>query len=287
MARSYSICSSPLQRGYLEITAKRAEGGCVSVFLNQRVQVGLMVEARGPFGRFYFDEVRHPRIVLIAGGSGITPMMSMLRYIDDLGLSTEATLLYFVRTPRDVLFARELEQMRAELANFRYQVIVSKPDPDWKGATGHLSRELLEESVHRMQSAHFFLCGPTGLMDAATSLLRALGIPDEQIRQESFGGQTAPPGEHEPLETGAKLELVRSRRSCNLLGGRTLLETAEANGIHIPSSCRQGLCGTCALRVLNGQVYMDCEDGLSAEQKHQGYVLACVSRAHQTVTVDL
>jgi ferredoxin-NADP reductase len=287
VARSYSICSSPLQKGYLEITAKRAEAGYVSAFLNQRAQVGLMVEARGPFGRFYFDEVRHSRIVLIAGGSGITPMISMLRYINDLGLTTDVTLLYFVRTPRDVLFASELEQLRAELPKFRYQVIVSRPDTNWKGSTGHVSSKMLEQNVHRMQSVHFFLCGPAGLMESATSILRALRIPDEQIRQESFGSRTTSPGEYEPMETGAKLELARSRQSCNLLAGKTLLETAEANGIHLPSSCRQGLCGTCALRVLRGKVHMDSEDGLSPEQKDQGFVLACVSRAIETVIVDL
>src|SRR3984957_19681365 len=88
VVRSYSICSSPARSGYVEITAKRVEKGCASVFLNDQAALGLTVEASGPFGRFWFDEARHDRIVLIAAGSGITPMLAMLRYIDDLCLPT-------------------------------------------------------------------------------------------------------------------------------------------------------------------------------------------------------
>ena len=93
----------------MEITPKRMENGCVSVFLNERANPGLMVEASGPYGRFYFDETIHRSIVLIAAGSGITPMISMLRYIDDLKLATPVTLLYFVRNAADIIFQNDLE----------------------------------------------------------------------------------------------------------------------------------------------------------------------------------
>src|SRR5260370_28435223 len=176
IARSYSICSSPLQNGYLEITVKRAEGGCVSVFLNQHAHVGLTVEARGPSGQFCFDVSRHERIVLIAAGSGVTPMMGMLRYIDDLSLATDVTLIYFVRTPKDIIFANELTQIRASIRNFRYLVVVGTPDPTWEGPSGHLSRELLENNVSRLRSCTFFLCGPRGLMESARNILYSLGI---------------------------------------------------------------------------------------------------------------
>ena len=287
VARSYSICSSPLQTGYLEITVKCAEGGCVSTFLNQRARIGLTVEAQGPSGRFCFDESQDTRIVLIAGGSGITPMMSMLRYIDDLGLAAEVTLLYFVRTSRDIIFANKLAKLRASIQNFRYTVILSRPDESWKGATGYLTRELLENNVSQISSSTFFLCGPEPLMKSACSILHSLGIPDTQIRQESFGARTAPssaPVEHKP---SGKLVLARSRRSCDLLEGRTLLESAETSGIFLPFSCRQGECGTCALRVVSGRVRMSTEEGLYPEQKEQGYALACVAHGEGIVTVDL
>src|SRR5258708_26683934 len=124
------------------------------------------------------------------------------------------------------------------------------------------------------------------MMKSAGSILHSLGIPDTQIRQESFGSQRAPSsasGEHKP---SGKLVLARSRRSCDLLEGRTLLESAEAGGIFLPFSCRQGECGTCAVRVLSGCIRMDKEDGLYPGQKEQGYALACVAHVEGTVTVD-
>src|SRR6201988_4251120 len=101
--RSYTVSSSPVPENYVEITPKRMENGCVSVFLNERAKPGLTLEASGPYGRFYFDETLHKSIVLIAAGSGITPMMSMLCYIDDLELATPVTLLYWVGTRADII----------------------------------------------------------------------------------------------------------------------------------------------------------------------------------------
>jgi hypothetical protein len=111
VVRSYSICSSAARSGYIEITPKRIQNGCASVFLNDRAAVGMTVEATGPFGQFCLDERKHRSVVLLAAGSGITPMMAMLRYIDDLCLDTTATLLYCVRTNTDIIFERELEQL--------------------------------------------------------------------------------------------------------------------------------------------------------------------------------
>lgn len=286
MARSYSICSSPLQKGYLEITVKRVEGGSVSVFLNQQAHLGLTVEARGPSGQFCFDESQHDKIVFIAGGSGITPIMGMLRYIDDLSLTTDVTLIYFVRTPKDIIFANELSRIRASIRNFRYLVVASTPDPAWEGPTGHLTRELLENNVSHLRSSTFFLCGPRGLMESARKILHSLEISDAQILQESFG-EKLPSFMPDTENIAGTLVFARSHRSCSVPEGRTVLETAEANGIFIPSSCRHGQCGTCAVRALSGVVHMDTEDGLTPDLKESGYVLSCVGRPEGKVTLDL
>src|SRR5206468_11867417 len=111
--RCYSICSSPARSGYVEITPKRVKDGCVSVFLNDRAAIGMTVEATGPSGKFYLDAATDKKIVLIAAGSGITPMMAMLRYIDDLCLATEVTLLYCVRTAGDIIFRGELDALQS------------------------------------------------------------------------------------------------------------------------------------------------------------------------------
>src|SRR5579863_4772771 len=122
--RSYSICSSPARSGYVEITPKRVSQGSASVFLNDRASVGMTVEANGAFGHFCFDESKHQNVVLLAAGSGITPMMAMLRYMDDLCLETTVTLLYCARTTNDIIFRGELENLRDRLKNFQYHVLL-------------------------------------------------------------------------------------------------------------------------------------------------------------------
>ena len=117
LPRSYSISSPPLEEGYIDVTVK--EQGTVSSFLNRYAKEGLTVQATGPFGQFYFDEKQHRSIVLFAGGSGITPMMSMLRYIAIAAPETDITLFYAVRTEQDVIFGQELEDLSGKLPCFR------------------------------------------------------------------------------------------------------------------------------------------------------------------------
>jgi glycine betaine catabolism B len=286
VARSYTISSSPIHKNYVEITPKRMKNGCVSVFLNERAKPGLSVEASGPYGRFYFDEILHKSIVLIAAGSGITPMISMLRYIDDLKLATPVTLLYFVRTGADIIFQNELARLERSLPNFKYEVCLSQPDPAWKGHSGHLTEEFVSQRAIDLDSPTFFLCGPKGFMDHARQILSTLGVSQDRILQESFGeskrSTASRPLEARPVET---VVFIHSQKVCQVSDGSTLLDLAERNEVQIPYGCRQGLCGTCATRVLSGTVQMDVAAGLTAEQKTAGYVLPCVSRAEGTVVV--
>jgi ferredoxin-NADP reductase len=284
--RSYTVSSSPVHENYVEITPKRMENGCVSVFLNERAKPGLTVEASGPYGRFYFDETLHKSIVLIAAGSGITPMISMLCYIDDLELATPVTLLYCVRTGADIIFENELARLTRSLPNFKYEACLSRPDPTWKGRSGRLTEEFVSQNVTDLDSPTFFLCGPKGFMDNARQILSTLGVNQDRILQESFG-ESKPTTESRPLEArpAATVVFMHSKKVCQPSTGSTLLDLAERNGVQIPYGCRQGLCGTCATRVLSGTVQMDVDAGLTAEQKNLGYVLPCVSRAEGTVVL--
>jgi ferredoxin-NADP reductase len=288
VVRSYSICSSPARSGYVEITTKRVTQGCVSLFLNDRASVGMTVEANGPFGQFCFDETKHHSIVLLAAGSGITPMMAILRYMDDLCIQTSVTLLYCVRTSGDIIFEHELEQLRTQLKNFEYHVIVSEPDADWSGPRGHINQEVIEDTVKNLPASDFFLCGPSPFMAASRTALAALGVKPERISQESFGG--AVPKKTQAgmatLKDGALVEFSRSGRTCTLRDGQTLLEAAEEHGVGIPSSCRQGQCGTCKTKLLAGNVRMESEAGLDPYWRAQGFVLTCVGHADGAVKLD-
>src|SRR5207237_10459798 len=131
----------------IEITPKRVSGGCVSVFLNDRAAVGMTVEANGAFGHFYFDDTKHDNVVPLVAGSGITPIMAMLRYMDDLCLETTVTLLYYVRTTNDIIFHDELHELRGRLKNFRSHLLLSQPDTEWSGPRGHINREFIEDAI--------------------------------------------------------------------------------------------------------------------------------------------
>jgi ferredoxin-NADP reductase len=286
--RSYSICSSPARSGYVEITTKRVSRGCVSVFLNDRAPVGMTVEANGPFGHFCLDENKHQNVVLLAAGSGITPMMAMLRYMDDLCLETTVTLLYCVRTSDDIIFRGELEKLRARLKNFQYHLLLSQPHTEWSGRRGHINREFIEATVRGPASADFFLCGPPPFMEASRGVLAGLGVKPERIMQESFGSSVPKSAQPDSVaaEPGVLVEFVRSGKACLVRSGQTLLEAAEENGVGIPSSCRQGQCGTCKTKLLGGNVRMDAEEGLDPDSRAQGFVLTCVGHADGAVKLD-
>jgi ferredoxin-NADP reductase len=286
--RSYSICSSAARSGYVEITAKRVKEGCVSVYLNDRATVGMTVEATGPLGHFCLDKSKHSNVVLLAAGSGITPMMAMLRYIDDLCLETAVTLLYCVRTNSDVIFEKELEQLGSRLKNFRYHVLLSQPHAEWSGPRGHVSREFIQGAVKDVAAPDFFLCGPPAFMALSRAILIEMGVKPERIMQESFGGsapKSVPPASA-AAETDVVVAFARSGKTCTLRSGQTLLEAAEEHGVGIPSSCRQGRCGTCKTKLLEGSVSMDAEAGLDPDSKAQGFVLTCVGHADGAVKLD-
>jgi ferredoxin-NADP reductase len=214
-------------------------------------------------------------------------MMAMLRYMDDLCLDTPATLLYCVRTRNDIIFESEFEQLRSRLKNFQYHVLLSKPDAEWSGPRGHVSREFIEDTVKDLASPDFFLCGPPSFMEASRTILAGLGVKPERIRQESFGNATPKRLQQDSIaQTGAVVEFVRSGKSCVVRSGQTVLEAAEEQGVPIPSSCRQGQCGTCKTKLLEGDVRMDAEEGLDPDSRAQGFVLTCVGRANGVVKLD-
>jgi sulfoxide reductase heme-binding subunit YedZ len=282
LPRSYSISSSPLQTECVEITVKQQ--GIVSSFLNHDAKEGLKVEAHGPFGQFYFDESRDRSIVLFAGGSGITPFISMLRYIEQTSANTDILLFYAVRSEHDVIFKEDLARLQKRLPRFRSVVIASRPGEEWRGARGHVNRPFIEQELSEIDSRTFFLCGPAAFMATVKDILMSLGVRPEQIRQERF--TIGVPARTSPAASTCSVEFARSAGKYDSSCKDSLLSIAESHGIDIPYSCRVGQCGTCATRVLDGEVEMDVEDGLEPALRAKGYRLLCVGRARGHVKLD-
>jgi ferredoxin-NADP reductase len=260
---------------------------------------GGVLHARRPAGTFVYPEGDDRALVLIAGGVGITPMISMLRH----GLATEPqrpfTLLHAARQAHGLAFADELRVLARRWPSLQWVPVVSGQSAPAFSYPGRIDAHLITSIVPSVADALVYMCGPTSMIDGVRETLLALRVPDAQIRFERFEAAIAAVGAHASAPAGASppagdttgsgaATVVTFARSCRThRAGRrdTLLEAAEACGVAIPSLCRAGVCGTCRTRVADGDVRCDTS-ALGADERADGYVLACVAHAASNCTVE-
>lgn len=293
MNRSYSISSSPTKRKYVELTVRREPRGAVSRHINDLLKVGDEVEVGGPVGKFTFDGTEADSIVLISGGVGITPMMSIARFLTDLSWTGDIFFITTCRSPEDLVFSKAIVSLQHRNPQLHVAVTISgRGGPDWKGYRGRISKELLTETVPNLATRRIHLCGPPPMMDAVKAILAEIGVPREQIKTELFGatkpvpgapGTTAKPG---APATGPLVEFSRSNKSAKIHVDQTVLELSEELGIGIEFSCRVGTCGVCKVRMTSGEVDMAIDDALDAGDKANGMILACQAKPTSDVTVE-
>jgi ferredoxin-NADP reductase len=185
--RSFTISSAPTETGLLQITVKRNPAGTVSNFLHQQGRMGDIFDLRAPFGQFTFTEGKASRILFIGGGSGVTPLRSILRYMCDRRLPVDAVLLDFNRREEDIIFRQEIQGIPATHSGIQVHFALSDPHPSWQGLTGHIRADLLDQTLKRFEPEIVYLCGPPLMMDAASQLLLTRGLRPDQIVTESFG----------------------------------------------------------------------------------------------------
>lgn len=290
--RSYTIASSPSQRDFVEITVKRVERGVVSGYLHERVKEGDRLELSAPFGSFTFTGREADSIVLIGGGVGITPLMTVVRYLTDRGWPGDIFLLYSCRTSRDFLFREELQYLQRRYANLHVVATMTRAaGTEWMGPTGRLTKELIAQNVANLAARRVHLCGPPPMMEAVQGILAELGVPGERVKTESFTlARGKPEPERQVLETrppaAATVAFARSGKSAPLPPDRTVLEVAESVGVEIPNVCRAGVCGVCKTRLLAGSVTMAVQDALTPEDKARGLILACQAKSTVPIRVE-
>lgn len=188
--RSYSVASEPGQRGEIDLTVERIEDGEVSTYMHDVLQPGDRMEVRGPIGGYFvWDPESVEPLLLIAGGSGVVPLMSMLRHRKAVGNTTPARLLYSSRTFDDILYYQELEKMRGNGSGMDVFHTLTRSHPDdWKGYARRIDEPMLKEVIKPLgQVPQVFICGPTLMVESAASKLVRLGLPPSQIRTERFG----------------------------------------------------------------------------------------------------
>lgn len=288
--RSYSIASSPCCRGWCEVTVKKAPNGAVSGYLHEHVKVGDLLDASGPYGRFTFRG-EAPSVVMIAGGVGITPLMSSIRFLTDQSWSGDIYLVYACIRLDKVIFREELAYLAPRNPNLHVVIILSdEPLQSWTGERGLVSRELLTRVVPALTSHRVHVCGPPPMMEAVKKVLADSGVPAEQIRTELFLAPERPAigksSDSDISPTRVECRFTRSGKNAPLMPDMTVLEAAEDVGVVIPYSCRQGFCGECKTRLLSGKVTMEIEDGLSSQDKAAGYILACQAKSQSSIVVE-
>lgn len=297
--RSYSISSSPTQVEYVEITVKLAPDGVVSGYLHAAVHEGDLLECAGPAGTLVFTGRECKCILLIAGGVGITPLMSVLRYLLDRSWAGDIFLLYGCKTPEDIIFWQELQYLQRRHPNLRLVVTVANAEgTGWAGRTGVISKELIANSVPDLPARYVHICGPVPMMEATKKALGELGVPVARIKTEAFGPALGKVERHPregadgtaEQESGTALALptvtfVDSDKSAPLRPDQVVLDVAEAAGVDIDYSCRTGVCGVCRVKLLEGNVSMAVEDGLQPGDKENHIILACQARAVENIAV--
>jgi ferredoxin-NADP reductase/DMSO/TMAO reductase YedYZ heme-binding membrane subunit len=297
--RSYTIASPPTRSAYCEISVKRTPDGYGSRHLHETWREGARVRVSAPAGKFVFAGSEAGRVVLIAGGIGITPMMAVVRSLTDLGWQGEIDLLFSVKVVRDFVFREELAYLQSRFPNLRVRVLVSRdPETPWDGPRGQITRDVIAGFVPDLNRGPVLLCGPDSMMTAMRAILVGMGVPDAEVLQEAFvspsavepapAATAAPLGSEEPLVDGASASILftRARRTAELPPDQTVLEAAEGAGVDIPFECRSGICGQCKTHLVTGRVVMDVQDALSAADVAKGFILACQARAVRNVEVE-
>lgn len=293
MNRSYSISSSPTQVAYVDLTVKREPRGAVSRHVVDLLRVGDLIEAAGPVGRFTFTGTEADSIVLVSGGVGITPMMSIARYLTERSWPGDIFFIYACRAPADFIFANEIAALQRSNSKLHVAVTMERPEgTDWTGPRGRINKELLTQTVSDLASRRVHLCGPPVMMDSIKAMLTELGVPAERVKTESFGslnptpdvaGTTAKPT---TPATGPLVTFSKSNKAARIHAGQTVLELSEELGIGIQSSCRIGTCGICKVKLTSGEVGMAVDDALEPDDKANGLILACQAIPKGAVAVD-
>jgi len=291
--RSYSLCTSPFVDEDLAVTVKRVDGGLMSNWLPDHVKVGQRIKTLEPMGNFTteYSKGNKRHVVLFAGGSGITPMMSILKSLITQEPDSICSLIYCNRDIDSIIFKKELEHWQTKYEGRLHVIhILDNAPMNWQGYSGLLNKDMLEKLFERipnwgLDKTTYLMCGPEGMMKNVEALLGEHNIAKEKIFKESFTTGTIDKEKKEEAKAATASGNTAHEVTVRYDGqefkfvvepNRTILETALDKGIDLPYSCQSGLCTACRGRALSGQVKLDEEDGLSQSERAEGYVLTCV-----------
>ena len=286
--RAYSLCSTPFEDEFPTITAKRVADGRMSNHINDTFKAGDVVEVMEPMGQFTteFKVDASRQVTFIGGGSGITPLISLIRSILLKEAESQITLIYANRSEDQVIFRELIESLQLK-NDHRFKVVhLLEDDPEERAEiTGRITSENLVGLIneHGLTDSEFFICGPQPMMDVALEGLKSAGIDDQAIRMESFeAGKTSPKEiiaqDEAASESQVTILLEGEEYVVPVPMGQGILETALEAGLDMPYSCQSGVCTACRGKCTEGEISLEDAEGLSDEEKEEGYRLLCVGK---------
>lgn len=299
--RSYSICTPATDAAPLSIAVKEVEGGKMSTYLNRELKEGSVIEVMPPMGKFTVPSgTGSPRnFMLLGGGSGITPMKSIIQTLRETEPDSRVVLVYANRNKDSVIFQSELDQIAEEHKPFEIIYSYDNAPEGWNGLSGYLTEDVVGQLAKNRfgtdyATAEYFICGPSPMMDVVKKGLEKSGIRNEKIHTEYFTAVSSELKEKKEVDADelpvitqdVQVEVYGETKTITVEPDQTILDAAIKADMDPPYSCTVGVCTTCRAKVKSGKVRMDEREGLSDAEIEEGYVLTCQSHP-LTDDVDL
>jgi len=303
--RSYSICSG-VDDGQLQVGIKRVEGGVFSNYVHEELEVGDKLQVMQPQGEFFtpLDSEQAKNYLFIAAGSGITPILSLIKTTLATEPHSKATLIYGNQSTATMMFKNDLSFIKNKyMTRFHWINIYSRQPQQAEVLNGRIDNkkgaELAQKLIDLTGFNEFFLCGPEAMISGVSRGLTGFGIKDDRIHYELFASSAedakAIIEKHHARAVKFKgktsrIELVKGGREYQFeltADGENLLDAGMAQGADLPFSCKAGICATCRCKLVSGEVEIDIDHGLQSQEIEAGYILSC--QAHplsDTVRVD-
>jgi ring-1,2-phenylacetyl-CoA epoxidase subunit PaaE len=299
--RNYSICSSPIDHEF-RIAIKKIPNGLFSNYANNNLKIGDTLEVMPPAGKFHtsLSAINENIYMAFAAGSGITPIISIIKTTLQTEPKSNFTLIYGNKNRYSILFKEALEALKNKyLDRFRVVHILSREKTDSDIHFGRIDEEkckrLLEGTVHPKNIQAFFLCGPEEMIFSIQSFLESIGVEKQKIHFELFNLKNDQPNKtdlHSATQQNnmSNITVKQDGRSFNFMlsyYGNSLLNEALTFGADLPFSCKKGVCCTCKAKLLEGEVEMDRVYGLESDEIDQGYILTCQAHPRsEKIVVD-